>query len=141
MRKALTGLVASAVLAACLAPAGCGWLFNRQSSPKTASPPISMFVDIPLPPEAEINEKESQVYEHAVGRVGLMRGTVKLGQEAVLSYYRQAMAQRGWSRESEFDNGDRKLMVFSKSPRSAAITVSEGFLKTDIEINVSARQQ
>ncbi|MDL2259476.1 hypothetical protein LJB99_01170 [Deltaproteobacteria bacterium OttesenSCG-928-K17] len=141
MRIALTGLMTSIVLAAALAPSGCGWLFSDRAPSSASAPPISMFVDIPLPPEAELNQKDSQVYEHAIGRVGLMRASVRLSQDAVLSYYREAMVQRGWSRESEFDNGDRKLMIFSKSPRSAAITVSEGWMKTDVEINVSARQQ
>ena len=137
MRKVVTGLVASVALAGMLASSGCGWFFPG----KRQTPVLSMFVDVPVPPELVIDEKDSQVYEHPIGRVGVMRTSGRISKDAVASYYREAMAQKGWVKESEFDNGERQMMVFSKSPRSAAITISEGWLNTAVEINVSAKQQ
>ena len=102
--------------------------------------PLSMFTDIPLPPELTIDEKNSQVYEHPVGRVGILKAEGRIGKEAVLSFYREAMGQNGWTRDSEFDNGDQHMLIFSQSPRSAAITVKEGWVYTDVEINVSAKK-
>lgn len=137
MRKVVTGLLASVALAALLAPAGCGWLFPE----KRQTPVLSMFIDVPVPSELTIDEKDSQVYEHPIGRVGVMRTSGRISKDAVMSYYRESMIQKGWVKESEFDSGDRQMMVFSKAPRSAAITIREKWLDTEVEINVSAKQQ
>lgn len=137
MRKVVTGLLASVALAALLAPAGCGWFFPE----KRQAPVLSMFIDVPVPPELTVDEKGSQVYEHPIGRVGVMRTSGRISKEAVMSYYRESMAQKGWAKESEFDSGDRQMMVFSKSPRSAAITIRQKWLDTEVEINVSAKEQ
>ena len=106
----------------------------------SAAPALSMFTDVPVPSEMEVDQKDSQVYDHALGRVGLMRASGRIAPEAVLNYYREAMAQNGWHKDSEFDNGDQQMLVFSKSPRSAAVSVTKGWIDTDVEINVSARK-
>lgn len=136
MRKVVTALLASGALAALMASSGCGWFFpeNRQS------PALSMFIDVPLPPELAVDEKESQVYDHPIGRVGIMRTSGRISKTAVISYYREAMAQKGWVKDGEFDNGERQMMVFSKSPRTAAVTIKEGWMNTEVEINVSAKE-
>ena len=100
-----------------------------------------MFTDIPLPPELVIDEKNSQVYEHPVGRVGLLKASGRLSCDAGLSFFREAMLQNGWIKDSEFDNGDQRMLIFSKAPRSAAVTIKEGWISTEVEINVSAKQQ
>lgn len=131
-------LSAAALLLAALLGA-CAWQSGGESPavPKM----LSMFNDIPLPPELSLNEKDSAVFEHEVGRVGLMRASGRLNRRDALNYYRSAMAENGWMKESEFDNGDSQMLVFSKAPRSAAITVTEGWMSTDVEINVSAKMQ
>jgi|GEM_PF-2540260 len=136
MKKILTGFLAAIVLAGLLST-GCALWSGKDDS----RPPLSMFTDIPLPPELIIDEKNSQVYEHSIGRVGLMKTSGNLGKEAVLAYFREVMVQNGWTKDSEFDNGEKHMLVFSKSPRSAAITVDEGWISTDVEINVSAKKQ
>lgn len=129
-------LVGLALAATFLAP-GCGFFFSE----KRSAPPLSMFVDVPVPPELTIDENNSQVYEHPIGRVGIMRASGHISKEALLSNYREAMAQNGWTKESEFDSGERQTLVFSKAPRSAAVTVKAGWLSTEAEINVTAKQQ
>ena len=136
MRKVMTGLVASVALAGLLASSGCGWLFPE----KRQTPVLSMFIDVPVPPELTIDEKDSQVYEHPIGRVGVMRTSGRISKEAVLSYYREAMAQKGWQKISEFDNGEGQIMIFNKSPRSTAISITDGWLTTNVEINVTAKE-
>lgn len=136
MKNVLTGFLAVVVLAGLLST-GCA-LWNGKDDGR---PPLSMFTDIPLPPELIIDEKNSQVYEHSIGRVGLMKTSGRIGKEAVLAYFREVMIQNGWSKDSEFDNGEKHMLVFSKSPRSAAVTVDEGWMSTDVEINVSAKKQ
>ena len=136
MRKVMTGLVASVALAGLLASSGCGWLFPE----KRQTPVLSMFTDVPVPPELTIDEKDSQVYEHPIGRVGVMRTSGRISKEAVMSYYREAMAQKGWQKVSEFDNGERQIMIFNKNPRSTAVSITEGWLNTDVEINVTAKE-
>lgn len=127
---------AAAVLAVVFLSA-CG-LISGGGDP--AAPALSMFTDVPIPSELEVDQKNSQVYEHDLGRVGLMRASGRIAPEAVLNYYREAMAQNGWHKDSEFDNGDKQMLIFSKSPRSAAISVTKGWIDTDVEINVSARK-
>jgi hypothetical protein len=127
------------LLAATLALSACAWLTDGGTA--NSPQPLSMFEDVPLPPELTLNEKDSLVYEHEFGRVGLMKASGRLGRDSVLNYYRAAMAQNGWIKESEFDNGVSQMLIFSKAPRSAAITVTEGWLSTDVEINVSAKIQ
>lgn len=136
MKKVLTGFLAVVILTGLLA-AGCAWRNDNDDG----RPPLSMFTDIPLPPELTIDDKNSQVYEHSIGRVGLMKTSGRIDKEAVLAYFREVMVQNGWSKDSEFDNGEKHMLVFSKSPRSAAITVDEGWINTDVEINVSAKKQ
>ncbi len=99
-----------------------------------------MFDDIPLPPELTLNEKGSRVFEREVGRVGLLAASGRLGLESALNYYRLNMALSGWFPVGEFDHGDSRMLVFIKMPRSAAITVTEGWISTDVEINVSAKK-
>ncbi|MDR2945650.1 MAG: hypothetical protein LBV79_02750 [Candidatus Adiutrix sp.] len=103
--------------------------------------PPSMFGDIPLPPELTLSEKDSRVFEHEIGRVGLLKASGRLSRENVLNFYRQGMAQNGWSEAGEFDSGASRMLVFSKTPRSAAVTVTEGWMSTDVEINVSAKKE
>ncbi len=135
MRNMWLGPLTVLALAALLA-IGCA----GRSGDDQGAPPLSMFADVPLPPELDIDEKNSQVYEHAIGRVGLLKASGRIEKLAVLSYYREAMLQNGWTKESEFDNGDRHMLIFAKSPRSAAVTVKEGWFSTDVEINVSAKK-
>ncbi|MDR0882072.1 MAG: hypothetical protein LBP55_05975 [Candidatus Adiutrix sp.] len=131
VRKGLLTLLALTSLLT----AGCAGLFTGDDSP-----PLSMFIDIPLPPELAIDEKNSQVFEHEIGRVGLLKASGRLGKAETLAFYRDKMAENGWAAESEFDNGEKHLLIFSKKPRSAAVTVQEGWVITDLEINVSAKQ-
>ena len=132
-------LPAALLLAAAMLLGACAWPSGDVSSPPPQ--PLSMFDDIPLPQELKLNEKDSLVYEHEFGRVGLMKTSGFISRDSVLNYYRAAMAENGWIKESEFDNGASQMLIFSKAPRSAAITVTEGWMSTDVEINVSAKIQ
>lgn len=128
--------LAAALLALALM-SGCGFLTGAPDP----VPGMSMFTDVPIPSEMEVDQKKSQVYDSALGRVGLLRASGRVQVEAVLNYYREAMAQNGWTKDSEFDNGDVRMLVFSKAPRSAAVSVTPGWIDTDLEINVSAKKQ
>jgi len=126
------------LLTAAVLLGACVWQSDDVVGPPR---PLSMFADLPLPQELTLNEKDSLVFEHEVGRVGLMKASGSISRGSVLNYYRTAMAENGWMKESEFDNGVSQMLIFSKAPRSAAITVTEGWLATDVEINVSAKIQ
>lgn len=137
MKKLVAVIVASVALSSILISSGCCLFFPE----KREEPALSMFVDIPVPQELAIDEKRSHVYEHHIGRVGVMRTAGRISKEEAASFYLEAMAHNGWVKESEFDNGERQMIVFSKSPRSAAITIREGWLSTEVEINVSAKRE
>lgn len=134
MKTILAGLLTVVVLAGLLS-AGCGWRKGADDRP-----PLSMFTDIPLPPKLTINAKNSKVFEKPAGRVGLMKADGRMGKQAALAFFRENMAQNGWTKDSEFDNSDEHMMIFSQSPRSAAITVTEGWFSINVEINVSAQK-
>lgn len=136
MKKLMAVIAASVALSGILNISGCCLFFPEKSQ----APALSMFVDVPVPQELAIDEKHSQVYEHPIGRVGVMKTAGRISKDAAISFYLEAMAHNGWVKESEFDNGERQMIVFSKNPRSAAITIREGWLSTEVEINVSAKQ-
>jgi hypothetical protein len=115
---------------------GCGFL-TGEAAP---APGASMFIDVPLPSELEVNQKRSEVFESAQGRVGMMTASGRVKAEAVENYYREAMLQNGWTLDREFSIGETRLLVFGKSPRSAAVKVVPGWICTDLEINVSAKK-
>jgi hypothetical protein len=115
---------------------GCGFL-SGEAAP---APGTSMFTDVPLPSELEVDQKKSQVFESAQGRVGTMKAQGRVKAEAVENYYREAMPQNGWSLDSEFGSGETLMLVFGKAPRSAAVKVTPGWIDTDLEINVSAKK-
>ena len=114
---------------------GCAWLTGGRDD----LPPPVPFFDISLPLELTLDEKNTKVYQSSLGRVGIMKASGMIGKEQILAYYRESMAQNGWAKESEFDNSEQHILVFSKDPRSAAVTVREGWIYCDVEINVSAR--
>lgn len=126
------------LLAAAMLLGACALQTDGGSGPPK---PLSMFDDIPLPQELTLDEDDSLVLEQEVGRVGLMRTSGRISRSSVFNFYRAAMAENGWIEESEFDNGISQMLIFSKAPRSAAITVTEGWIFTDVEINVSAKKQ
>ncbi len=100
-----------------------------------------MFTDLPLPSEMKIDQKFTQIYESELGRVGIMWADGSLPEVELIEYYHAMMPEHGWEKEGEFDNGERYLLVYTKEPRSAAISIAEGWLNTEVEINVTARQK
>jgi hypothetical protein len=103
---------------------------------------LTPFEDIPLPPELALDEKNTTVFESPEGRVGLMLACGKTSLEEVTAYYQANLAETGWTRTGEFFQSERRrLLVFKKGKRSAAVTVDEGWLTTEVEINVSALKE
>ena len=124
------------ILLATILVGGCSWFPFFSDAPQTPQ----VFTDLPVPPELTINEGDSRVYEGNGGRIGRLKASGRISSVAVIQYYREAMPQNGWTREGEFDGEDRYMMVYTKKPRSAAISITEGWVYTDMEINVSAKQ-
>lgn len=141
LKKYVSQLSVVISLAAVVWLGACAGDGGEIAKPTPPPPPLSMFTDIPLPPELTINEKDSLVIEHEFGRVGLMKTSGRLDQNSALDFFRTHMAFSGWLKTSEFDNGQSHMMIFNKEQRSAAITVTEGWVITDVEINVSAQIQ
>ena len=138
MRNRSVALLAVMTIALTALSSACAPLAVDNGEAPAAS--LSMFNDIPLPEGFKINEKDSQVYDTHLGRVGILRISGRLSKSATLQCFRDKMALNGWNKDSEFDNSAQHLLVFSKTPRSAAISVTEGWIYTDVEINVSAKQ-
>ncbi|MDR2826963.1 MAG: hypothetical protein LBV77_02855 [Candidatus Adiutrix intracellularis] len=100
---------------------------------------LTPFEDIPLPPKLTLDEKNTTVFESPEGRVGLMLAYGKINLEEVTAYYQTNLAETGWNRIGEFFQSERRrLLVFKKEKRSVAVTMNEGWLSTEVEINVSA---
>ena len=72
--------------------------------------------------------------------MGRLRARGRVGQVALINYFRESMRQEGWALEGEFDGEDRYTMVFAKKPRAAAVNIREGWVYTDVEVNVSAKK-
>jgi hypothetical protein len=123
------------VLAAALL-SGCSWFSFFSDAPQTPQ----IFTDLPVPPELEVDDDDTKIYEGLGGRVGRLLARGRIDQVAIINYYRENMRQNGWTIEGEFDGEDRYTMVFVKKPRSAAINVTGGWIYTDVEINVSSKQ-
>lgn len=128
------------VLTTAILTSGCGWFFEGGGTRAGAPPPSLSLADIPLPEELKVDEGKSEMYESEYyGRLGVLRASGRLSRQELLVYYREAMLHHGWQKEGEFNSGEKSLMVFSKAHRSAAITIEEGWLSADVEINVSAK--
>lgn len=126
-----------AIILLAIAASGCAVMSLFEDGPQTPQ----VFTDLPVPPELKIDEGGAKIYDGLGGRVGRLMASGRVGQVALINYYREAMRQQGWTAEGEFDGKDRYTMVFVKKPRSAAINLSEGWMYTDVEINVSSKQQ
>lgn len=100
---------------------------------------LTPFEDIPLHLKLTLDEKNTTVFESPEGRIGLMLAYGKINLEEVTAYYQTNLAEAGWNRIGEFFQSERRrLLVFKKEKRSVAVTVDEGWLSTEVEINVSA---
>lgn len=99
-----------------------------------------MFTDIPLPVGVTMNPDDSQVYQTIQGRVGQMVAVGRVKGSVVIDYFRQSMLKNGWTRDSEFNTGENRMLIFSKKPRSAALIITETWISTKVEVNVSIRR-
>jgi hypothetical protein len=130
---AIAGLLMLAVLIG-----GCSVAPLFEDPSKT---PPRLFTDIPMPPELEINEGDTIIYDGQGGRVGRLIAKGRVGQVALINYFRENMRREGWAPEGEFDAEKSYIMIFAKKPRAAAINIGEGWVYTDVEVNVSAKRE
>ncbi len=138
MRRLLAGLPAGLLLMLTFTVACAG---HPDGPGPASSGPLSMFSDIPVAPELSLDEKDSRVYDHQVGQVGLLRAAGPLKQAELVDFYRAFMPANGWMPYGEFElDAATRLMVFGKPPRSAAVIIKEGWVNSQVEINVSAKR-
>lgn len=134
MKRASSGIPALLLLALFLTACAA------RSGEDVAAQPLSMFADVPLAPELSLDEKESHVYDHPIGQVGLLKASGAIQEKELLDFYRPALAANGWLPCGEFETGGGRLLVFGKPPRSLAIIIKEGWINSQVEINVSAKK-
>ncbi len=101
--------------------------------------PPAPFTDIPLPEEMEPDPESIQVFKSTLGgQVGHLKASGDLSADQLLLYYRQAMLQHGWSRDLEAMEEQIHRLVFKKEPRTATIWIEEGWLGSELALEVSA---
>ncbi len=106
------------------------------SSPELDKKAVTLvFPDLPIPPELEIQEKESVIIASPGYQGGLITLTGRLSPMAVKNYFLDALPERGWNFVSSLSAG-KGLMAFSKEGNGQCLITyfrtSFGYTKVEI---------
>lgn len=100
------------------------------------SPLYYDFEDVLIPSELDVNRKGSFVY-HAPGfTAGVLALTGRIDLNALTRFFENNMAKDNWKLVSTFKS-PRTILFFNKMNRSCIINITEGKLKTAVEIWVA----
>jgi hypothetical protein len=98
------------------------------------------FPDIAIPPDLKLVEKKSFVYGTTQTKGGLLVFSGRVDPSSLATFFQINMQKDGWKLINTFKYPNY-LLVFTKSERSAAITISEGLYSTQAEVRVGINDQ
>jgi hypothetical protein len=106
---------------------GCSDYFSsgaiRDRGPGPGQPPVTTsyrFEDIPIPPEAVLNRKDSFVFETGRIKTGLLIYEAKGEMGQLATFFKQKMAQNQWRLVSNFELNN-VMLIFMKEGMSAVV--------------------
>ena len=96
------------------------------------------FDDVLVPKEMELNAKESLMFETPHVKAGLLSFSGRVEPVSLFNFFRANMPKDGWQMRSYFKYG-RYIIVFEKPEKDCILSITEGHLKTSLEIWITPR--
>jgi hypothetical protein len=114
---------------------------------KSARPQASLgsagtlkFEDVPVPQGFSLLANESFIFQTDTMRVGLLKYSGRPAADQVVSFYKEQMAQFGWSMINVVEYG-RRILNFDSEDQSCVITVEPATTKTIVIISVAPKSK
>jgi hypothetical protein len=111
------------------------------ASPVPASPsgPKAKFLDfndIPIPPEIDVQSKNSSVSQSGQTKMGFLTLRGRVDSNSVMNFFVAALPREGWRLKGQF-RYNRSLLIFDKPDKVCVILMKEETYYTYVEIYVS----
>ena len=111
------------------------------ASPVPASPSVPkakffQFSDIPIPPEIDVQSKNSNVFQSGQIKMGFLTLRGRVDSNSVMNFFVAALPREGWRLKGQF-RYNRSLLIFDKPDKVCVILVKEETYYTYVEIYVS----
>jgi len=109
--------------------------------PAPASPPgprakYFEFQDIPIPPEIDVQPKESNVFVAGQIKMGFLTLRGRVDSNSMMNFFVAALPHEGWRLKGQF-RYNRSLLIFDKPDKVCVILMKEATYYTYVEIYVS----
>jgi len=125
--------------------AGPGPAYGPSAGPASTPPPAAPsgprakfldFNDIPIPPEINIQSKNSYVFQSGQIKMGFLTLRGRVDPNSVMNFFASGLPREGWRLKGEF-RYNRSLLIFDKPDKICVILVKEDTYYTYVEIYVS----
>ena len=94
------------------------------------------FNDIPIPPEIDVQSKNSYVFESGQIKMGFLTLRGRVDSNSVMNFFVAALPREGWRLKGQF-RYNRSLLIFDKPDKVCVILMKEETYYTYVEIYVS----
>ena len=109
------------------------------AAPASTSGPKAKFSriqDIPIPPEIDVQSKNSYVFQSGQMKMGFLTLRGRVDSNSVLNFFVAALPREGWRLKGQF-RYNRSLLIFDKPDKVCVILMKEETYYTYVEIYVS----
>ncbi len=106
--------------------------------PSLSEPKVKFFQfsDIPIPPELDVQSKNSNVFESGQLKMGFLTLRGRAESNSVMNFFVAALPREGWRLKAQF-RYNRSLLIFDKPDKVCVILMKEETYYTYVEIYVS----
>lgn len=94
------------------------------------------FNDVAVPQEMNLQLSDSFILETPTARTGVMTFTGKVDANSLRNYYVHTMTKDGWTLKSAIKS-NKSILLFEKPGKYAVVIITDGTLKTRLEIWVT----
>ncbi len=94
------------------------------------------FNDIPIPPELDVQSKNSNVFESGQIKMGFLTLRGRVESNSVMNFFVAMLPREGWRLKGQF-RYNRSLLIFDKPDKVCVILMKEEAYYTYVEIYVS----
>jgi len=112
---------------------------SANSAPAYPSGPKAKFFqfnDIPIPPELDVQSKNSNVFESGQIKMGFLTLRGRVESNSVMNFFVATLPREGWRLKGQF-RYNRSLLIFDKPDKVCVILMKEEAYYTYVEIYVS----
>lgn len=125
--------------------AGPGPTYGPSPGPPSSPPPGAPsgtktrfldFNDIPIPPELDVQSKDSYVFQSGQVKMGFLTLRGRVNSNSVMDFFISALPSQGWRLKGQF-RYNRSLLIFDKPDKTCVILMNEKTYYTYVNIYVS----